>query len=264
MFSKIKKLLMLFVFVLIVSLACGCVNADPIPEVPERPPSSSVIKLFKFSVSNPYYNKVAKIKVKLIGKDNKPVKNMGLFLTKVTNKLTYPGVDIGYVKTNSRGIATFKNKLTEFGYNNILFESNEYIYSDGRSEGTYSLGIFVYKSFLKQSNKVFVKNHNIGMKSYFKLKGPKSSTFKVYYKIPKGFKYFKPKIKGNGFKSVKVRFNHKKRIVVLKVNKLKPKKSVSVKWKLYAKSGNFTIKSVVKKPKSTKFRGNNVLKKIKV
>lgn len=117
---------------------------------------------------------------------------------------------------------------------------------------------------MKQNNNLSVKKHNVGLKSYFKLKGHRTSTFKVYYKIPKGVKYSKPKIKGNGFKSVKVRFNHKKRIAILKVNKLKPKKSISVKWKLYAKSGNYTIKSVVKKPKSTKFRGNNVLKRIKV
>lgn len=209
-----------------------------IPWFQNNPPSHSVIKSFKFYVCNAYYNKVAKIKVKLIGKDNKPVKNMGLFLTKVTNKLIYPGVDIGSVMTNSKGIATFKNKLTEFGYITILVHSSEHIYAIGGGDNTASCGIYVYKSFLKQNNNVSVKKHNVGLKSYFKLKGHRTSTFKVYYKIPKGVKYSKPKIKGNGFKSVKVRFNHKKRIAILKVNKLKPKRA-------YLLNGNFMQSLVI-------------------
>lgn len=82
-----------------------------------------------------------------MGKIINLLKIWGFFLTKVTNKLIYPGVDIGSVMTNSKGIATFKNKLTEFGYITILVHSSEHIYAIGGGDNTASCGIYVYKSF---------------------------------------------------------------------------------------------------------------------
>ncbi|WP_225369304.1 hypothetical protein [Methanobrevibacter arboriphilus] len=63
--------------------------------------------------------------------------------------MIYPGVDIGSVMTNSKGIATFKNKLTEFGYITILVHSSEHIYAIGGGDNTASCGIYVYKSFFE-------------------------------------------------------------------------------------------------------------------
>lgn len=258
------RLISMFLVVLMIILSfivIGSVDARPDHYVIKN---ESDIKYFKFSTKNVYYGKKATIKVKLIGHDNKPVKNMKLFVDVITPGSPYPGKFLNTIKTDSKGIATIKYKLTEFGYNTILVQSDEIIPSYGGGDNTAMCDLYVYKSFLKQSNNVFVKNRTIGMKSYFKVFGPKHSTFKIYYRIPKGVKYIKPKIKCKDFKSAKVTYNRKKRIAVLKVTKLKPKRSISLRWRLSAKSGNYILKSIVKKPKSTKFKGNNVLKKIKV
>ena len=258
------RLISMFLVVLMIILSfivIGSVDARPDHYVIKN---ESDIKYFKFSTKNVYYDKKATIKVKLIGHDNKPVKNMKLFVNVITTGSPYPGKVLNTIKTDSKGIATIKYKLTEFGYNTILVQSDEIIPSYGGGDNTAMCDLYVYKSFLKQNNKIFAKKHTVVLKSYFKVSGPKHSTFKVYYKIPKGIKYIKPKIRCKGFKSAKVTYNRKKRIATLKVTKLNPKRTISLRWRFSVKSGNYTLKSIVKKPKSTKFKGNNFLKKISV
>lgn len=89
----------------------------------------------------------------------------------ITPGSPYPGKFLNTIKTDSKGIATIKYKLTEFGYNTILVQSDEIIPSYGGGDNTAMCDLYVYKSFLKQSNNVFVKNRTIGMKSYFKVFG---------------------------------------------------------------------------------------------
>lgn len=200
----------------------------------------------------------------MIGYEGKPVGNMGLFFSELTDSSPYPGIDIDFIKTNSKGISTLKYNLTKFGYTRIMVHSEEELMVDGGGENTAMYRGYFYKSFLKHRNKIFVKDNNVNIRSYFKNNGPKSTSFKVYYSIPNGVKYVKPVIRSYSLKSVSMKYNSKKRVYGLKIDKLRPNKDLYIKWSLPDKEGKYIINSTVKKSTSTKLNGKNISKEVKI
>lgn len=109
--------------------------------------------------------------------------------------------------------------------------------------------LFVINNRLVKNKRVYIQTTLINV-------GPKKSSFKISYKIPKKFKYFKPKVSTG-----KVIYNAKKRTLTWTLKKLKVHKSKSARlyWILTSKKGKFNLKPKVIKASSTRLEYNNKL-----
>lgn len=109
--------------------------------------------------------------------------------------------------------------------------------------------LFVINNRLVKNKRVYIQTTLINV-------GPKKSSFKISYKIPKKFKYFKPKVSTG-----KVIYNAKKRTLTWTLKKLKVHKSKSARlyWILTSKKGKFNLKPKVIKASRTRLEYNNKL-----
>jgi predicted outer membrane repeat protein len=171
----------------------------------------------------------------------------------VNNKL------VGKATTNSQGIAIFNYKVISTGslsVKAIFAGDSAYVTSNKNSKLT------VPKlSVLKIKNTKYVKGKRFVIKSLLINTGPNKSTFKVYYKLPKGLTYYKPKVS-----SGKLSYNKRTRVLTWTVSNLKvnKKKSAVLTWTLIAKKGRYTITPKTSKTTGLKVSYNNPLKKVLV
>ncbi|WP_054835455.1 DUF11 domain-containing protein [Methanobrevibacter arboriphilus] len=116
-------------------------------------------------------------------------------------------------------------------------------------------------SVLKIKNIKSVKKRIVTFKTNLANLGPSKSSFKVTYKLSKGFTYKKPKVSVGS-----VKFNKKTRILTWIVKNLKvhKTKSATLTMKLKAKKGKYTLKPIVKSNNSLKVSSNNFLKSFSV
>ncbi|KZX15224.1 hypothetical protein MBCUT_16840 [Methanobrevibacter cuticularis] len=214
------------------------------------------------------YNKNKTIIIE--AKNQKGVAVSGIWLC-----LYVGGKFVSKVKTNSNGLSIFSYKFKKLGNINVKVKTiADNFYLNGSKKGK----IFVPSSVLKVKNTVVSnKKRIVTFKSVVSNGGPKISSFNVYFKVPRGMTYNakifklniigKAKIKGkyvNNFKSGKLTYNKKTKMVTLKINGLKSKKKITISWKIKAKKGTYTVKPTVKKSKYTKLLNNNNLTGFKV
>lgn len=166
---------------------------------------------------------------------------------------------IGQAITNVAGLATFNYKVMSAGSLTVgaTFEGdNSYVNSSKISK----LAVPNY-SVLKIKNIKSVKKRIVTFKTNLANLGPSKSSFKITYKLSKGFTYKKPKISVGS-----VKFNKKTRILTWIVKNLKvhKTKSATLTMKLKAKKGKYTLKPIVKNNNSLKVSSNNFLKSFSV
>lgn len=166
---------------------------------------------------------------------------------------------IGQAITNVAGLAAFNYKVMGAGSLTVgaTFEGdNSYVNSSKISK----FAVPNY-SVLKIKNIKSIKKRIVTFKTNLANLGPSKSSFKVTYKLSKGFTYKKPKISVGS-----VKFNKKTRILTWIVKNLKvhKTKSATLTMKLKAKKGKYTLKPIVKNNNFLKVSSNNLLKSFSV
>ncbi|KZX17112.1 hypothetical protein MBCUT_03440 [Methanobrevibacter cuticularis] len=178
------------------------------------------------------------------------------YLFQVANKVGLNTVLVSYNSTDeyesSSTTATFY--VSDPKANNEAKDSPKEVETATPKTGTEKIAV------LNVKNSYSTKKGKIILKSILSNVGQKEGKFKISYKLPKGLTYKKPVVS----KGILIKYDKKKRIVTLIVNKLKVKSPLSIKFTLNAKKGKYSINPTIIKSTGLKIKSNNKLPKIKV
>ena len=181
------------------------------------------------------FNKSLKLTSGLKDAKGNPVKGEILYFY-VNNKL------VGNATTNEDGIAILNYKVLKTGNATVkvVYKGNSnYVVSNSNYKLVVPKSAIVNVKSVKsvKKNTLIIKNTLVNV-------GYDKATFKVYYKLPKGVTYSKPKVSTG-----KVSFNKKTHVVTWTISNLKGKKSktVTLNWKMKTKKGAYDIKPTFSK-----------------
>jgi hypothetical protein len=192
------------------------------------------------------YKSYVKLSITLKNANNKPISNKDI-------NFYINNVNIGFTKTNSKGVATLSYKIPKTGSLSVIarfFGGDGYMPSEAKS----SLSV-PKASYVKITNLKAVRGKSPRILSVLANSGYNKVKTVLRYKLPKGLVYKKPLVSTG-----KISFNKRTRILTwlipsLKVNK---KRSALLYWKPIAtKRGYFAIKPVVSKATGLKVTSNN-------